>query len=273
MRCVAVAFIFILSACSNNKLKQGTIKLTTAKKEVNQTPALKSDTVAYDDISLDTRNDKCEDCNYVTINYPDIRKATHLKAKIDSIVWGDLDIAVDVNYTTFSDFRKTFDSYKKNFPAKIDTSMDSGAIYANHSIAIERQAPGLIVLNIEDEMSGGIHPQSQVIFSNWNTATDKAITLNDIFVKDYEDKLTAIAEKIFRKDAGLSAKAPLKDYTFENDEFALNDNFRITNEGISFYYNTYEIRPYMFGTTDLLIPYSQIKHLLRPNTVVTQYIK
>jgi hypothetical protein len=50
-------------------------------------------------------------------------------------------------------------------------------------------------------------------------------------------------------------------------------NFSVTPIGIKFLYNQYEIKPYAAGITELFIPYAQIKSLLRPNSVVTQFIK
>ena len=47
----------------------------------------------------------------------------------------------------------------------------------------------------------------------------------------------------------------------------------ITPTGLSFLYNEYEIKSYAEGQTTLFIPYTQIKSLLRPKTVVSQYLK
>ncbi|HMG09958.1 MAG TPA: RsiV family protein, partial [Mucilaginibacter sp.] len=108
----------------------------------------------------------------------------------------------------------------------------------------------------------------------WDTKANKDIALNDLFETGYQDKLKGIAEAIFRKDEKLSDTASLaNDYFFKDNKFALNDNFSITPTGFKFIYNQYEIKPYAAGITTLVIPYSQIKSLLRPNTVVTKYAK
>jgi hypothetical protein len=121
---------------------------------------------------------------------------------------------------------------------------------------------------------GGAHGGSATFFINWDTKANKDLVLDDIFNTGYQDKLKKIGESIFRKDEKLSDTASLaNDYFFKDDKFALNDNFLITPLGLKFFYNQYEIKPYAAGTTTLVIPYSQIKSLLRPNTVVTKYIK
>ncbi|MGF7038515.1 DUF3298 domain-containing protein [Mucilaginibacter lappiensis] len=121
---------------------------------------------------------------------------------------------------------------------------------------------------------GGAHGASATFFINWDTKANKDIALDDLFKTGYQDKLKGIAETIFRKDEKLSDTATLaNDYFFKDNKFALNDNFSITPTGLKFVYNEYEIKPYAAGITTLVIPYSQIKSLLRPNTVVTKYAK
>jgi hypothetical protein len=112
-------------------------------------------------------------------------------------------------------------------------------------------------------------------FLNWNTKANKSITLSDILVKDYKDKLTPQVEAIFRKrrKAQQMMLSLAQDYFFKDNKFALNNNFSITPVGLKFLYNQYEIKPYAAGQTSLLIPYTKIKSLLLPNTVVSQYIK
>ncbi|HEX8023998.1 RsiV family protein [Mucilaginibacter sp.] len=175
----------------------------------------------------------------------------------------------------FIDFVK---SYNKTTNAPVDTtridrSKLTGALVANHVIAFKLQIKDLAVLEISDELSRGAHPNFNVNFLNWDIKTDKAITADDIFIGNYKAPLTAIAEKIFRKKRGIQKRAKLSGYNFENDIFALNNNFYITSKGITYLYNRYEITAYSEGEIELVIPYQLIKNLLRPNTVVSQFIK
>jgi hypothetical protein len=85
--------------------------------------------------------------------------------------------------------------------------------------------------------------------------------------------LTTIGEKIFRLQEKLSDTGSLSNYIFEHGKFTLTNNFLITPIGIHFLYNEYAVRAHSDGPTELLIPYIQIKPLLRPNTVISQYIK
>jgi hypothetical protein len=117
------------------------------------------------------------------------------------------------------------------------------------------------------------HGWYQFLYYNWGKKRNKKIELEDILVKNYNRRLTKIAEKIFMKNEHLSDKTSLEEYFFENGKFALNYNFMITDVGLSFFYNIYEIKPYSQGPTELDIPYSKIKSLIKPNSILKRYIK
>ncbi len=165
-----------------------------------------------------------------------------------------------------------FDFYKKNTKPG-DTS---GMVYnLDIDVSVLRQDSSLATLRIKGyTYLGGAHGGSEVSFINWDAKKRNKITLDDVLASGYQQKLREIAEKIFRRDEKLSDTASLADgYFFKDNKFALNNNFSITPLGIRFLYNEYEIKPYSAGTTDLFIPYQQIKPLLKPNTVISQYIK
>lgn len=116
-----------------------------------------------------------------------------------------------------------------------------------------------------DEFTGGAHGIHYTVLSNFDVAMKKKIELEDIVRKEKLADLTKLAEKHFRKNENLSDTASLqKKFFFENGIFAINDNFALTNSGLIFFYNEYEIRPYADGPTLLKIPYSDIASILNP---------
>ncbi|MFB9841683.1 DUF3298 and DUF4163 domain-containing protein [Mucilaginibacter ginsenosidivorans] len=142
------------------------------------------------------------------------------------------------------------------------------------SATVVRQDSSLITLQIDRyTYDGGAHGSDYTGFINWDTGANKKIELGDILSPGNEENLRAIAEKNFRKQEKLSDTGSFTNYSFKGRKFALNNNFLVTPIGISFLYNEYEIKPYSEGQTTLLIPYMQIKSLLRTNTVISQYIR
>jgi hypothetical protein len=254
---IGITVTFLSCSPKNSKVSQTDIK--------DHSRILKGDTIKYDYILFDTRKDTCSRCNYLSMQYPLIQGLPRLNDTLRIILLGYLEMPDSVK----TDFRRLFETYAKDFVTHDD---QEALTTADHNISIDKQFPGFLVLNFDEASSGGAHPNQSLQFLNWDTKLDEIITLNDIFVENYEERLTVIAEKIFRSDAGLSKNDKLENYHFENGEFALNNNFSITSKGISFYYNSYEIQAYVEGPTDLFIPYASIKHLLRPKTVVSQFI-
>ncbi len=117
---------------------------------------------------------------------------------------------------------------------------------------------------MEYSYTGGAHPNTYVIFKNFNLTNGEEITLDEIVPADKQKELTDITEIEFRKLKELTPDADLGQagYWFENSEFCLTDNFLINDSSLVFYYNNYEITAYAFGPTELTIPYSQIASLL-----------
>jgi hypothetical protein len=166
-------------------------------------------------------------------------------------------------------FLAQYDNFKKDDPRSVMYfTLDSHA-------QIIRQDSNLTTLEIGGyNFQGGAHGSSITTFINWNTKAGKEIALSDVLIDNYQERLTAIADTLFRQQEKLTVNASLaNDYFFKDDKFALNENFLITPVGLRFLYNQYEIKPYAAGQTELAIPYAKIKTLLRPNTVITQYLK
>lgn len=167
-----------------------------------------------------------------------------------------------------ANFLKAYTDAKKDDPR-------SQMFYTLESyVKVIRQDSALLSLEYGGyAYQGGAHGASFTGFINWDGKTDKLVTLDDILVSGYKPQLTKIAEKIFRKDEKLSDTSSLaNDYFFTNNKFALNENYSINPGGIRFVYNQYEIKPYAAGQTELIIPYSKIKTLMRPKSAASQYI-
>ncbi|AYL96507.1 DUF3298 and DUF4163 domain-containing protein [Mucilaginibacter celer] len=235
------------------------------------------DTLRYTYKTIKERAEDCgtkpdSDCTVVKIVYPVFDSAKTLNdtitRKLTNLFAYDGKADSSLQALT-KNFLKSYTDFKKTDPR-------TGMFFTlDDSVQVVRQDSGLTTLQVKGyTYTGGAHGGSFTAFINWDTKAGKNLTLNDIFTPGYQDKLKAIAEKIFRRDEKLSDRASLKDnYFFKDDKFALNTNFSVTPLGIKFLYNQYEIKPYAAGITELFIPYAQIKSLLRPNTVVSQFIK
>ena len=122
------------------------------------------------------------------------------------------------------------------------------------------------------QFTGGAHGGSWVYYKNFDLKKQTKLTLKDVLNKNYDKTLTATGEKIFRKLKGLAPGQSLEgEYWFDGNKFHLNDNFLFTKEGILFFYNEYEITCYACGTTELLIPWKEIKSLVSKKGLLGQF--
>ncbi len=118
----------------------------------------------------------------------------------------------------------------------------------------------------ESSYTGGAHGAYSQAFLNIDLDIMQSLALSDILLAGYEAELNVTGEKIFRqvKELGRNANLEKAGYWFERG-FSLNNNFLITEKGLLFYFNTYDIAPYALGATEILIPYSEIQNLIDPN--------
>ena len=117
----------------------------------------------------------------------------------------------------------------------------------------------------EFSYTGGAHPASGQTYYTLNRQSGKPYKLSDLLNNGYEDELNSIAERIFRADKKIPANQTLAEagYDFPNGQFAVNGNVGATQEGLVFYFNSYEIAPYALGPTELTVHYDDISNLIR----------
>jgi hypothetical protein len=240
-----------------------------------QNSGIVTDTLAYAYQNIKQTDKNCgsadSNCTIVNINYPVFNGNDLLNDTVTKKVLGLFSLnKTDTSLQQMSaEFLRSYNDFKKNNP--------KSAIYytLNCDAKVIRQDSSLTTLQISGySFQGGAHGATSVQFINWNTKTNKNLLLCNILINGYEADLVKTGEAVFRKNEKLSDTASLTgNYFFKNNKFTLSNNFLITPLGIRFLYNEYEIKPYAAGQTNIFIPYTQIKSLLRPNTVVTQYIK
>jgi len=114
---------------------------------------------------------------------------------------------------------------------------------------------------------GGAHPNSYSKFVNFDLSTGDELKLEDILIEGYLEKINIVGEKIFRQTNEIEPNKNLTEagYWFDNNMFSINNNFTVDENGMTFYYNNYEITAYAFGPTDLFIPYNRINDLIKPD--------
>jgi hypothetical protein len=123
---------------------------------------------------------------------------------------------------------------------------------------IIKNSAGIFSVSLSNySFTGGAHPNMTMTLLNFDAKTGKTIQLKDL-IKD-ETQLKKRVEAKFRRERELQ---PLEDLNeagyFWDGEFALPAAFAIQDEGILFYYNTYEIAAYAQGPTSFVMTWEEI---------------
>lgn len=123
-----------------------------------------------------------------------------------------------------------------------------------------------------EQFTGGAHPNSYRVYLNFRPQTGELLNLGAILKQGGGAQLTAIAEKHFREARKLAPDADLRKagFDFKDGNFVLTENFGLTPDALLFYYNNYDIAAYYFGPTEVKIPYSEIRDVLRPEFLPLQ---
>ncbi|WP_299413196.1 DUF3298 and DUF4163 domain-containing protein [Acaryochloris sp. IP29b_bin.148] len=154
----------------------------------------------------------------------------------------------------------------QNYQSAIRQFPQQGVWADEKQVQVIHNRPNLLSLQYAHYWyTGGAHPNSSRTYWNFNPQTGKTIQLSDLLVKGYAPQLNAIAEKHFRRVKELTANESLTaaGFWFDHGKFQLNRNFALTPKGLLFFFNTYEIGPYVMGPTELLIPYPELKGLVK----------
>lgn len=121
------------------------------------------------------------------------------------------------------------------------------------------------------EYSGGAHGYAPEFHHSVNLQTLEPVTLDQVLNSGYQAPLTGIIkEKLLRvmeekvKDIFDDPidDNQLKSFFNDYDAIEANDNFMLTETGMTFTYNPYDVAAYASGLFEVEIPYGEIAHLL-----------
>ena len=113
--------------------------------------------------------------------------------------------------------------------------------------------------------TGGAHGSDEVIFHLYDRKNNNELELKDIFNKAEIEQLYKIVEKNYREEKKLKPTDSMKKAGWFNDEFQLTDNFCLTPKGMLFHYNSYEIKPYAEGHTEIFLTNKELAPITKGN--------
>ena len=236
------------------------------------------ETVNYQKVSLGCESIKNENCAEIKIEFPKVTFPVNkfVEEKINKSIT-DLFSQNILGGTESSDFETLMDGFIQDYELFKEEFPDvSQSWTVERSGEVKLNKAGVFSIDYtEYAFTGGAHPNIFVSFKNFNLTNGEEITFDELFTLEKQQELTKIAEQEFRKlkQMGPNDNLGSAGFWFENNEFCLNDNYLITENGLVFYYNNYEITAYAFGPTELVIPYTKIKLLVDEKSILKDLVK
>lgn len=140
---------------------------------------------------------------------------------------------------------------------------------------VQRYIKDLLIYRIDyNEYTGGAHGIYSSTFLNMDLRTLSPIRLDDLFVSEYEEALTDLLWNQLMADNKVATHQELEDMGYATTgDLKPTENFYLSKEGITFYYNVYEIAPYVMGPVKITLPYEVMQHLLSDDSSIIHSIK
>jgi hypothetical protein len=135
-----------------------------------------------------------------------------------------------------------------------DTQAESLSRRYNETITASDYEHYIIVKRILDFYDGGAHGMYGTDYRVFDRNTARLVTLSDIAdAGRLSDLREAVVEEL-RKKFELREDERLTDAGFFEDDIALTENFFLSEDGIGFHWNPYDVAPYVFGEIEVVVP-------------------
>lgn len=123
----------------------------------------------------------------------------------------------------------------------------------------------VVELNTWQYFTGAAHGISATQFLNWDNATGKVLGLDNVLLAGQREAYTAALKQAHSRWLAKNPDAQHDPDTYNRIwPFQASTNFALTDEGLLVKYDSYQIAPYSSGQPELLIPYSSLQGILRP---------
>lgn len=132
--------------------------------------------------------------------------------------------------------------------------------------SVKRGDEDLVVIQIDSYIfTGGAHGLSTTQYINWLPQTDRLLSLETMLLPNkmpaFQNQLKKQHDEWLRQN-----REAIQNPTSYRKKwpFIQNDNAALLKEGVAITYDPYSIAPYSFGRPTLIVPYKDLKGILRP---------
>jgi len=221
----------------------------------------------YEKVYYKSYGDPNKEKNFaeLKIEYPEIISYVNASDSINQFIL-NYHLNLPFNEDSNTSFNEIYDSLMSNYISvqkEFDDYNTGWYIHANSTITGIYK--NIIAISSEQVIyTGGANAFYNLTYSNFDLNNGRFVTLESLVFDNNFSNIENLGKELFiaMKDIPQNKSLEKAGFWFENKTFSLNDNFAITDSGLVFFYNLYEIAPRSEGTTQLFIPKAKLKSLI-----------
>ncbi len=197
---------------------------------------------------------ECPQLSVDSLIFPGVPRLTELVDHALAMLTGAGDARLPP-YSTLAEFETWFWA---SAAARDTVSLTARARYRNRHLTVLELSSG-------QYFTGAAHGLTATQFLNWDNTRGRVLGLEDVLQAEaWPRYVAALAQAHARwldahADAVEDRDAWLRLWPFQE-----SSNFALTDTGLVVKYDAYQIAPYSWGQPELLIPYEQLSHILKP---------
>jgi len=160
----------------------------------------------------------------------------------------------------------------------IDESLGSD-ITVDYEVALAKDDLIAIQFTVSSYSAGAAHPNSYTDVVNFDLKNGKQLKLGDLFLPGakYLQTLSTFSIQELKKQAKAQGGYGAMDDDWINRgagaEQTNYDNWTITKKGLGITFDPYQVAAYAAGPQNVLVPYSAIKDIAKPDGMLGQFLK
>lgn len=164
---------------------------------------------------------------------------------------------VDSNAPPYATVAQYEDYFWKTAAPRDSTLLSAKTRYRNRNITV-------VELNTWQYYTGAAHGISATQFLNWDNSAGKVLGLADILEPGKGDDYVAALRAAHQRWLATNPDAQNDPDTYHRIwPFQVSQNFGFTDQGLVVKYDSYLIAPYSSGQPELLMPYSELRGVLK----------
>ncbi|OOS00091.1 DUF3298 domain-containing protein [Canicola haemoglobinophilus] len=161
---------------------------------------------------------------------------------------------------TKQDLIKKFQQIYDELANQAKESSAFGIAFELESYYTEQYHHIITFMNSLYSFYGGPHPFRNAYYQNIDINKRKVIEVNDIVSQHQQEKLKEILWKDYNH---ILIQKNIDNYIAKED-FTISKQFYFDDNGITFVYQPYELLPYAYGYTILVVGWEQIQDIINP---------